>query len=83
MLQIDLNQRFHSRGCLLNFEDDLFVVEGAIEPNAGAVEAIEEGSFSKIRSRKSQAPEEACTLPALSSIPRLKPLRPSLERIGA
>lgn len=36
MLQIDLNQRFHSRGCLLNFEDDLFVVEGAIEPNAGA-----------------------------------------------
>jgi hypothetical protein len=27
--------------------------------------------------------EEACMLPALSSIPRLKRLRPSLERIGA
>jgi hypothetical protein len=68
--------------CIEGF-DDLFVVERAIEPNAGARGSDRRGQLLQNPLQKSQAPEEACTLPVLSCIPRLKPLRPSLQRIGA
>jgi hypothetical protein len=63
--------------------DDVFVVESSIESYRVRVDATEEGSLSKTRLRKFQAPEEAWILPALSSMPKLKPWRPSLEMIGA
>jgi hypothetical protein len=63
--------------------DDVFVVETPSSRTRVRVDATEEGSLSKTRLRKSQAPEEAWILPALSSMPKLKPWRPSLEMIGA